>query len=307
MAQAFPHWLPFYDCPEAIKTELLKLSPATIDRKLKPFRSRWRRKNRSGTKPGLLLRNLVPVKNFDYNHKKPGHLEVDTVAHCGGSLLGQFAWSITYTDIFSGWTENRAIWSKFADAVLEATKEIESLLPFEIESFNVDNGSEFLNYPLFNYMGGDPETLPRRKRLIMTRSRAYKKNDNCHVEQKNNTHVRELFGYARFDHQGLIPLMNSIYKNEHTLLKNFFIPQLQCVFKLKVGSRYTRKYDKPKTPYQRILDCELVSQDTKDKLTAQYKTLNPFELRKSLRIKIKNFLQALKGYTDEKANEAAAA
>lgn len=298
MVAALPYWLSFYDCGDILKQELLGMSHATIDRKLKAFRISLKRRQRSGTKPGA-LRHIIPIKPFDYNIKEPGFVEADTVAHCGGSLAGEFVWSLTLTDVYSGWTENRGIWGRGSAGVLDAIRSIEETIPFEIKAFNSDSGTEFLNHHLIRYFSPEGEK-PRLKQL-MTRSREYRKNDNCHVEQKNFTHVRELFGYDRFDNQRLLSLINDIYANEHAILQNFFIPQVKLESKLRVGSKYKRKYTKPITPYHRIINCPSIPQETKDKLTLYYKTLNPLLIQKSLQNKLNNFFKTLYKKSDKEA------
>lgn len=290
LKEALPSWLTYYLCTDAVKAELRAMSAATMDRKLAPFRARVASRRRTGTKPGSLIKTIIPIRPFDFEIKEPGHVEADTVAHCGGSLAGEFIWSLTFTDIFSGWTENRAVWGKGSAGVLDAIRDIEHKLPFVILSFNSDNGNEFLNYHLINYFG--PEGEKKRHHQLMTRSREYKKNDNAHVEQKNWTHVREMFGYDRFSNPVQVELMNRTYREEHSLLHNFFYPQMKLKTKVRVGSRYRRTYSVAKTPYQRILECEHVPQETKDKLTALFHTLNPFGLRKQMQQKLKEFYKA---------------
>ena len=296
MVAALPHWLSFYDCGDGVKQELLAMSHATIDRKLKAFRVSLERRQRSGTRPGS-LRHIIPIKPFDYNINEPGFVEADTVAHCGGSLAGDFIWSLTLTDVYSGWTENRGVWGRGARGVVDAVRDIKTGLPFEIKAFNSDNGSEFLNHHLIRYFSPDGEK--RRLKQLMTRSREYKKNDNAHVEQKNFTHVRELFGYDRFDDPKLLDLMTDIYTNDHALLQNFFIPQVKLESKLRVGSKYKRKYTKPITPYHRVINCPSIPQEIKDKLTDYYKTLNPLLIQKSLQTKLNNFFRILYKKSDK--------
>lgn len=298
LRDALPDWLPQYLAPEIVKAELIAMSPATIDRYLAPFRAKIARRRRSGTRKSKLLKSIIPIKPFDHNINQPGHVEADTVAHCGGSLAGDFIWSVTFTDIFSGWTENRAVWGKGASGIVEAIRSIESTLPFPILSFNSDNGTEFLNHHLIRYFG--PEGEKKRTAQLMTRSREYRKNDNCHVEQKNWTHVRELFGYDRFSNPKQVELMNSIYSAEHNLLHNFFYPQMKLKTKLRIGSKYKRTYDRPQTPYRRILACESVPQETKDVLTQVFKTLNPFRLTKDMDKKLRAFYKANTPVSDEK-------
>jgi hypothetical protein len=169
MVAAFAYWLPFYTCSDETKMELLSMSHATIDRKLRPYRAPFRRQQRSGTASGRFIKHIIPIKPFNQTIAVPGFVEADTVAHCGGFMSGEFIWSLNFTDIFSGWTELRAVYGKSAMKVLVALKDIEIKLPFKVERFNSDNGSEFLNVHLLNYYGEGK----------MTRSRPYRKNDNC--------------------------------------------------------------------------------------------------------------------------------
>jgi hypothetical protein len=284
------NWLPFYLAPAEVKTELFLMSAATIDRLLRPHRALELRKKRTGTKPGRLLKTVIPIKPFNYNITRPGFVEADTVAHCGGSLLGDFIWSLTFTDTLTGWTENRGVWGKGALNTLEAIKDIEKEIPFSIEAFNSDNGSEFLNHHLIRYFTRDGAT-PEQRKFLMTRSRSYRKNDNCHVEQKNWTSVREIFGYERFDFKELLVAMNDIYKNEHRLLINFFFPQMKLKTKLRVGAKYKRTYDKPQTPYERLVASGTLSKKKHEELQTLMAGLNPFELMKRRESKLKAFFE----------------
>ncbi len=284
---ALPRWLPFFGEDEQIKRQLLKMSAATIDRILKPFRAALRRKQNTGTKPGRLLKNIIPVKPLDFNVTKPGAIEADSVAHCGDSLSGEFAWSITYTDILLGWTLNRAVWHKEKSAVVNATRSIEKSLPFDIATFASDNGGEFLNYALFSYFA-DPTF--RKHKIDVTRGRPYKKNDQCHVEQKNWTHVRQLFGYIRIDNIELIPLMNEIY-DVWNLYQNYFIPQVKLIRKTRIGARTKREYSPPITPYDRLLTCDAISAEAKHATTEIFNELNPFALRAKLDHLLRTFMR----------------
>lgn len=166
--------------PRRVKAATLAISPAQIDRLLAPRKARAGAKGRCGTKPGGLLKHHIPIRTDNWDITRPGFLEADTVAHCGNSLEGDFVWSVTYTDIFSGWTANRAVWNKGAAGIVEATREVEAKLPFEILGFDCDNGSEFLNWHLVRYFQERP------KRVGFTSSRPYHKDDNGHAEQKNS-------------------------------------------------------------------------------------------------------------------------
>lgn len=283
-------WLPFYEkqqgqLDDVTRGKLNAISSATIDRILKPLRPNYPCKGRSGTKPGRLLKNQIPIKTDHWDVTKPGFLEADTVAHCGTSLAGDFIWSLTLTDIFTTWTENRATWNKGSDGVLKQVKNIEKKLPFPIYGFDCDNGSEFLNYHLLRYF------TKRKKPVQFTRSRPYHKNDNAHVEQKNWTHVRQLFGYTRFEKRCLVDLMNDLYSKELSLYYNHFIPTMKLVEKVKINSKYRKRYDKPKTPYQRVMESNDVSEEKKEALTKQHELLNPFELKQVIEQKLKRIFQ----------------
>jgi len=214
---------------------------------------------------------------------RPGFLEADTVAHCGNSLAGDFIWSLTFTDIFSQWTQNRAVWNKGAQGVLEQVKDLEAGLPFELLGFDVDNGSEFLTFHLWRYLLDRPRPVP------MSRSRPYRKNDQAHVEQKNWTHVRQLLGYQRLERPELVPLINDLYRT-WGLLHNFFCPNFKLLRKTRKGARTIRSYGTPKTPYQRIIESPHVSQTQKHKLQAQFQQLNPLRLKEQIEQKLEQVL-----------------
>jgi len=282
---AIPLWLPHYDgtydeLDENIKIQLLEVSPSTIDRLLKPFRIKHPRRL-GGTKPGTLLRQQVPIKTNQWNEKQPGFIEGDTVAHCGTNLLGDFVWSLTATDIFSGWTENGATWNKGAEGVMEQIRLIEGRLPFPIMGWDNDNGGEFMNYHLKRYFE------KRENPVQFTRSRPYHSGDNAHVEQKNWTHVRQLFGYGRFNDIRLVPLMNDLYQNELSLMHNYFYPSVKLEDKIRIQSKIKKKHKKPETPYQRLIGCDQISDVQKEQLKKTFESLNPFKLRENIERKLK--------------------
>lgn len=285
-------WMPYYELEcggleEAVKGKLLGLSSATIDRLLKPVKVRYKQRGKCSTKPGKLLRNLIPIRPDKATMDKPGFIEADTVAHCGNSLEGDFAYSITYTDICSTWTENKAVWGKGSAGVVDKTKEVEESLVFAILAFWSDNGSEFMNHHLWNYFAG------RKNPINFFRSRPYKKNDNAHVEQKNWTHVRQLFGYDRIDKAELVEAMNAIYRLWGQY-QNHFSPSRKLVEKTKVNSKYIKKYDTPTTPYQRLLDSPHIADEAKEKLQAVHANLNPFHLKKEIEKKLRRFFNNLR-------------
>ena len=291
LKQALPLWLAHYDkhfdkLPEPVYMQLLTMSAATIDRLLKPIKTRYE-KGLSGTKPGSLLKTQIPINTDQWDIKKVGFMEADTVAHCGTSLIGDFVWSLTLTDIASGWTENRATWNKGAAGVIEQIKHIEASLPFPILGFDSDNGSEFLNYHLLRYF----TERPNQQAVQFTRSRPYKKNDNAHVEQKNWTHVRQLLGYHRFDNMKIVPLMNDLYANELSLLSNFFYPCIKLTNKVRIKSSIKKTYDIPQTPYQRLMASTCLTQERKYALEEKFNTLDPFLLQKIIQSKLKSIFR----------------
>jgi hypothetical protein len=290
---AIPLWLPFYATAykalaPATQDKLLSISAASIDRVLKPVRIAYGRKGLSGTRPGNLLKNQIPIRTDFWDVTEPGFMEADTVAHCGNSLAGDFAWSLTMTDILTTWTEIRATWNKGAEGVLAQIKSIEASLPFALQGFDCDNGSEFLNYHLMRYFTGHPSLTS------FTRSRAYKKNDNAHVEQKNWSHVRQLFGYDRIEDPSLVNLMNDLYANEWSLYQNHFCPGMKLQEKKRINSKYHKKYDLPQTPYDRVLASEHVSDTAKEHLKIAHQALNPFILKKNIEKKLRVIFNKVK-------------
>jgi hypothetical protein len=280
-------WLPGYiktygPIPEKTAVALLRISAPTIDRILKPVRAVYVGHGRSTTKPGTLLKRHIPVKVNQWDESKPGFLEADTVAHCGSSTDGMFVNTIDCVDIATGWTEQRAVWGKNHQDVITQIKDIERCLPFPILGFDVDNGSEFLNHHLLRYL-----TENRVRPVQFTRSRAYHKDDNAHVEQKNWTHVRQWIGYERLDRPGFVALMNELYTSEWRLFLNFFCPSVKLIEKKRIASKTVKRYDKPKTPYQRVLESPDISPETKKSLRKQMKDLNPFDLRRAMEEKLK--------------------
>jgi hypothetical protein len=281
-----PLWLPGYvqsfgNLSPNVSPALLKISPATIDRLLQPTRLHYKKRGRATTKPGTLLRNQIPIKLNQWDESRPGFLEADTVAHCGNTVLGMFAYTLDCTDIATGWTEQRAIWGKGETGILEQIRHIEKSLPFPLLGFDSDNGSEFLNHHLFRHF------TKRKEPIQFTRSRAYHKEDNAHVEQKNWTHVRQWIGYDRLDKPQTVPLLNDLYTQEWRLFHNFFSPSAKLLQKERIGSKTLKHHDSPKTPYQRILESPHISHQVKQTLSKQLESLNPFMLRKIMDEKLK--------------------
>ena len=203
-------------------------------------------RGRCGTKPGSLLRSEIPIRTGTWDLSRPGYLEADSVAHCGGSLAGDFIWSLTYTDILSGWTEGGAVWNKGAAGVLAATREVEERLPFALLGFDSDNGGEFLNHHLWSYM------RERKEAVEFTRSRPYHSDDNAHVEQKNWTWARQLLGYGRLEDPELVEPISALYREVWAPWQNFFLPCLKLEQKWREGSHWRKRYEPPRTAYERL-------------------------------------------------------
>jgi len=284
------YWLPWYEKEygklSKKNVELLRsISPATIDRLLKKFRSRYNKRGLCTTKPGGILRELVPIKTDQWNERRPGYVEVDTVAHCGSSVSGSFVFTLNMVDIATGWTSQRAVWGKGEEGVFKAIRDIELNLPFPILGFDCDNGNELLNWRLLKYFKERP--MP----VSYTRSRAYRKNDNSHIEEKNWTIVRQYIGYDRLDKIEMVDLLNSLYKNELNYFLNFFISSSKLISKQRIGSKIKKIHQPPKTPYEKLWDSEYTDEKIKMKLYKISKLLNPFKLQRSIKNKINAVLR----------------
>jgi hypothetical protein len=288
---AIPIWLPHYEVEygpvsEKAREDLFKVSDSTIDRLLKARRAEHP-KGRCGTRPGTLLRTQIPIRTDFWDVDRPGYLEGDTVEHCGGPTAGIYVCSLTLTDIDSEWTCSRAMWGKRGKEVRDQFERVEQIIPFEVCGFDADNGGEFINYELVKFFSDRPKFIP------FTRSRAYKKNDNAHVEQKNYMHVRQLLGYERLDKPELVPLINDLYENAWDLYKNFFCPTMKLKAKERIGSKIRKIYYPSHTPYQRLLASPHVTEEKKNELRAVYASLNPFELKRQIQKKLRVIFQLL--------------
>ena len=288
LAPVLRQWLPYYEARYGElsgrqRSLIRQVSPATLDRLLAPARTEhWR--GRSGTKPGSLLRSEIPIRTGTWDLSQPGYLEADSVAHCGTSLAGSFIWSLTYTDILSGWTEGGAVWNKGATGVLTATREVEERLPFALLGFDSDNGGEFLNHHLLAYMKQRPTAVD------FTRSRPYHSDDNAHVEQKNWTWARQLLGYGRLEDPTLVAPISALYREVWAPWQNFFLPCLKLEQKWRVGSQWHKRYELPKTAYERLCAPGMLRLKPRQQLRERYASLNPFDLKDELEKKLKPIL-----------------
>jgi hypothetical protein len=273
-----PVWLPFYERDHRMaaetKEKLLQISPATIDRLMKPVRRKHGSHGLGGTKPNLALKFQIPIRTHHGDVDRPGYLQADTVAHGGNSVEGDFVWTLTMTDVQTQWTENRGVWAKGYHGVAQAIKSIEEDLPFSILGFHSDNGGEFLNHHLWRYF------RDRDDPVSFTRTRPDHKDDNAYAEQRNWTHVRQLLGYQRIENPDLLPIINELYQ-AWDLMHNLFCCTQKLESKTKEGSRYRRRYEKtPKTPAQRLIESEHINEAVKTHLTEKMTNINPIELKK---------------------------
>jgi hypothetical protein len=279
-----PEWIPAYEAykrrlPLEAREKLLQASARTLDRLLHPLRCQGQ--GRCLTRPGTLLRHQIPIRGSVWEENKPGWLEVDTVALCGGSMAGEFVCMVDGTDYATTWVEVRGIWGRGQDGTLAALQDIEQNLPFPLLGLDSDNGGEFLNYHVMGW-------LQRRPRpVFMTRSRPYKKNDNAHVEQKNWTHIRQHFGYERYDNPEVVEPINALAKGAYGQLLNFFHASLKVERKEHTQGRIKRVYGPAQTPLARVLACSEVNPETKTRLRQQKAKLNPFALKDTVQRQLK--------------------
>ncbi len=257
-----------------VREQLVTASAATIDRLLAATKRESQLKGRSLTRPGSLLKHHIPVRTFaDWSDARPGFCEADLVAHDGGSAYGDFAQTLTLTDVATCWTETEAAKNKARVHVFAALKAARARLPFPLLGLDCDNGGEFINGHLQHYCEAE--------HITFTRSRAYHKNDNCYVEQKNNSIVRRAVGYYRYNQPRQLKLLDTLYQILR-LYTNFFEPVMKLREKVRHGSKLTRRYDEPQTPYRRVLAHPQIPHEVKDALTRQYQSINLIELRRLL-------------------------
>ena len=257
-----------------VREKLFTISAATIDRLLADIRKKQQIKGRSTTRPGSLLKKNIPVRTFsEWDNAKPGFFEVDLVSHDGGNLRGDVIQSLNFTDIATCWDEMIAVKNKAQKWVFAGIKEIKERLPFAILGFDSDNGSEFINAELCRYC--------EEQHITFTRSRPYRKNDSCYIEQKNWSVIRRTVGYGRYDTDKELRLLNKLY-GYLRLYVNFFQPVRKSVRKERIGSRIKKRYDVSQTPFRRVLAFPDISEEIKMKLERQYVMLNPVELKREI-------------------------
>lgn len=249
---------------------LVQMSAATIDRCLGPERAKLGSRGRSHTKPGTLLKSQIPIRTWaEWNEDKPGFLEIDLVGHEGGNSTGEFAFTLTATDIATGWTINRSVKNKAMVWVVEAIDYVIARFPFPILGIDSDNGAEFINAHLFNYCVAN--------KITFTRSRSGNSNDGAHVEQKNWTHVRELVGYLRFDTEDELAKLNEIWELDANYT-NYLLAQQKLVSKQRNGAKVTKRYDEATTPHNRAAAYKYVSAEARSQMDAAMAEIRPGDL-----------------------------
>lgn len=253
---------------------LVSMSPATIDRRLAAERAKLASRGRSHTKPGSLLKSQIPVRTWsDWNDDRPGFIEIDLVGHEGGNASGEFCFTLTATDIATGWTVNRSVKNKAAVWVFEALQHILTRFPFPILGIDSDNGSEFINHHLFAWCEANKVTF--------TRSRSGNKNDGAHVEQKNWTHVRQLVGYLRFDSEAELGVLNEIWELDG-VYTNYLLAQQKLLSKVRDGAKVVKRYDRAATPYQRVAAHSATSAASRRAMDTAMATVHPGELHRGI-------------------------
>jgi len=253
---------------------LLAVSASTIDRLLAPARREIRLKGRSTTKPGTLLRHQIPIRTFaDWDDARPGFLEVDLVAHCGDRTAGEYINTLNMTDISTGWTVATAFMGRSDRFCAAAIDEVKGSLPFQILGIDSDNGGEFINNHFKRYC--------ERNQITFTRSRPWRKNDSCHVEQKNWDIIRKMIGYGRFGTYEQLDVLKRIY-NLLALYQNYFQPSRKLIAKTRIGARVTKKYDAAQTPAQRLLARSDTPKEVKRRLRDTFRGLNPAQLQRTI-------------------------
>jgi hypothetical protein len=281
LAALLPEWLPAFETDHRrldsdVRRALLAASAATLDRLLAPVRASVACASRCGTRPGSLLRQEIPVRDGPWDETQPGWLEVDTVALCGGCLDDRHGWMFDGVDIYSDWASLRALRNRGQQATLEQLQDIEAKLPFCWRGMDSDNGGEFLNWHVADWLRGRPHPV------ALSRSRPYRKNDNAHIEQRNYSRVRLWFGYERYDAPGVFDLINTLCRSALEPFLNHCLPTMKLAQKRREGSRVVRVYGAAQTPYARLLASAGVSGQQKAQLQTEHARFNPFQLERDI-------------------------
>jgi hypothetical protein len=279
-----PLWWPWicqrFQLTDDQKHQLLTISARQMDRRLRPYKTKFKRRFYGRTKPGTLLKHHIPIRTEHWNVHVPGFVEIDLVSHSGNSAAGQFIYSLNLTDIFTGWVETRAVIGKGERGIVSALEEMCLQLPFGLRGIDSDNGSEFINDHLYRYC--------KRHDLEFTRSRPNKKDDTAHIEQKNWTHVRKLLGWERYDSSRALAAINDLYQNEWPQMMNLFQPSVKLQRKKRVGARLRRQYDAARTPLDRLVESQHGEAAKIQALLQLRRDGDPFALGAKIESKVRN-------------------
>jgi len=272
-------------CEDETADYLKKMSSATIDRRLQHEKEVLRFNLKKNKKREDNLLSLIPTKtSSEIDRTVPGIIQIDCVEHCGANVSGEYGLSLSSVDVYSGWWEAGAVLGKGQRRALRALRTCKEAFPVSWKEMHPDNGRNILNWHVYEFA--------RQEGIELSRSRPYKKNDNCFIEQKQSTHVRRVFGHFRFDTPEELEIISDLYRNELRLYKNFFQPVMKLKEKVRVKGKLHRKYDKPKTPYERLMESEYVSDEVKEELKKVYDSLNPAELKRKIDGKLKKLIDA---------------
>jgi len=282
---ALSEWIPSarqrLNIDEQTEQQLLAISPRQIDRRLAAKKQQLKKRLYGTTKPGKLLTHMIPIRTDFWDVHEPGFAEVDLVSHSGPCAAGDFLHTLNTVDILTTWSEQVSVFGKSKQVVVDGMRTIENRLPFPLRELDSDNGSEFINNHFWSFC----RLRPAHRKVIFTRSRAYKKNDNAHIEQKNGPHVRQLIGYDRYDTEQAQHAMNDLYADLR-ILNNLFRPSMKLLKKVRKGSRVIRHYDPPRTAFQRVLECPQTIPDRVQELQRIKDSTDPFALAERVNKKL---------------------
>ena len=271
------------DVSDRTARKLLRVSPATIDRLLRPKKGELKDRRRYSSRGANLIAKKIPLRMTDWQTGRVGYVEMDLVLHCGVSTDGEYVHSLSAMEICSGWWEGEAVMGRAQSRIFNALKEIRERTPFTWLGIDSDNDNAFINDQLYRYS--------QDQELEFTRSRPYRKNDNAYIEQKNFTHIRKPLGYLRYDTPEELALIQDLYRHELRLYKNFFQPVMKLVRKERIGGHLKRVYDTPKTPYQRLMESNQIAPQAVKELHQLYLKLNPADLKRQIDKKLSRLFE----------------
>jgi hypothetical protein len=259
---------------ESVKSKLLKISVSTCERLLRPHKAAFRPVGQSLTRPGSMLKAQIPVRTWaDWSETEPGFCEMDLVHHCDNDTYGQYVHTLGLTDVILGWTEVQALKNRSETTVLSGVDSIRLRMPYPLKGLDSDCGGEFINAIMYRYC--------MDKKIVFTRARTSKKNDQCRIEQKNFSVIRQYVGYDRYEGEEATRALNAFYR-AFRLQVNFLQPCMILTSKERVGAKIRRHYDMAKTPSQRALEHPCVPEESKQALREQLKAIKPIALAKEI-------------------------